>query len=270
MPEIWIRPSESGRRENVMELMVKGLKKAYGKMEALKGISFSVKEGIYGLLGPNGAGKSTLIGILTGNLKADEGAVYWNGKNIVSDREAYLKELGYVPQQQALYPAFTVKKYLSYIAALKDMDREYARERMCAVLETMELAAVSDAKIKTLSGGMKQRLMIAQALLDDPPLLILDEPTVGLDPKQRINIRDYLYGLSERKVILIATHIVSDLEYVAKKIVLMNKGEVVRMADSGEGQYGEMAASSGAINKKYPQASELEQVYLYYFGENGQ
>ena len=137
MPEIWIRPSESGRRENVMELMVKGLKKAYGKMEALKGISFSVKEGIYGLLGPNGAGKSTLIGILTGNLKADEGAVYWNGKNIVSDREAYLKELGYVPQQQALYPAFTVKKYLSYIAALKDMDREYARERMCAVLETM-------------------------------------------------------------------------------------------------------------------------------------
>ena len=166
-----------------MELRINGLTKTYGATIALQGVDLTMSEGIYGLLGPNGAGKSTLMNILTGNLTPTAGVVTFDGIPIQKMGAAYREKLGYMPQQQAMYPAFTVRRFLSYMAALRGMSRADASERIAQVLEQVELTAVSGKRISTLSGGMKQRLLIAQAILADPAVLILDEPTAGLDPK---------------------------------------------------------------------------------------
>ena len=183
-----------------MELAIKNLRKRYGDKEALKGVSFSLTPGIYGLLGPNGAGKSTLIGILTGNLKADSGTIFLNGKNIEKMGADYRKILGYMPQQQALYPSFTATGFLDYMSALKGMDKKTARKQIPEVLQMVELSEFGESKIKTLSGGMKQRLLIAQAILNNPDILILDEPTAGLDPKQRIALRNLISRIAVIKL----------------------------------------------------------------------
>lgn len=207
-----------------MKLEVKDIAKRYGQTEALKGVSFSLTPGIYGLLGPNGAGKSTLIGILTGNLKADSGTVLFNGEDVDQLGEAYRKALGYMPQQQALYPAFTVTGFLSYMAALKGMEKNEARRQIPEVLEMVELSDYAGRKIKTLSGGMKQRVLIAQAVLNNPEIIILDEPTAGLDPRQRIAVRNMISRISANKIVLIATHVVSDVEFIAKELILLKDG----------------------------------------------
>ena len=210
-----------------MELRINGLTKTYGATIALQGVDLTMSEGIYGLLGPKGAGKSTLMNILTGNLTPTAGVVTFDGIPIQKMGAAYREKLGYMPQQQAMYPAFTVRRFLSYMAALRGMSRADASERIAQVLEQVELTAVSGKRISTLSGGMKQRLLIAQAILADPAVLILDEPTAGLDPKQRIVIRNLIASLALHKIVIIATHVVADVEYIAKEIILLHHGSVL-------------------------------------------
>lgn len=211
-----------------MELKIQNLKKDYGTVKALKGVDLTLTEGIYGFLGPNGAGKSTTMNILTGNLNATDGTVTYDGQPIGEMGMEYRRKLGYMPQQQSLYPTFNVKRFLSYMAALRGMTKAEAKERIPIVLEQVELTEFADRKIAALSGGMKQRLLIAQAILGDPEILILDEPTAGLDPKQRIIIRNLIASIALHKIVIIATHVVSDVEYIAKEIVLMDQGNIVR------------------------------------------
>lgn len=217
-----------------MEILIKNLCKSYGNIKALKDVSFELTPGIYGLLGPNGAGKSTMIGILTGNLKEDSGCVLFNGENIKKAGADYRNILGYMPQQQSLYPSFTVIGFLTYMAALKGMDKKAAKKQIPEVLEKVELLEYGKCKIKTLSGGMKQRLLIAQAILNDPDFIILDEPTAGLDPKQRITIRNLIARIAVNKVVLIATHVISDVEFIAKELIFLKDGVVLQKAKKEE------------------------------------
>ena len=213
-----------------MKLEIRSLVKNYGKKQALKGINAVLSEGVYGFLGPNGAGKSTFMNILTGNLKATSGEIRYNGEEIGKLGREFRAVLGYMPQQQALYPNFTAVGFLSYVAALRDMKKAEARERIPKVLEQVGLSEVAGDKIRSFSGGMKQRLLIAQAVLADPKILVLDEPTAGLDPKQRIAIRNLIAEISAGKIVLIATHVVTDVESAANRILLIREGEL--LADS--------------------------------------
>lgn len=213
-----------------MKLEVNQLVKNYGKKQALKGINAVLTEGVYGFLGPNGAGKSTFMNILTGNLKATSGQILYDGEDITKMGREFRGILGYMPQQQALYPNFTAEGFLAYMAALRDMKRARAVKRIPQVLEEVGLMDVAGDKIKSFSGGMKQRLLIAQAVLAEPKILVLDEPTAGLDPKQRIAIRNLISEIAGGKIVLIATHVVTDVESAANRILLIREGEMV--ADS--------------------------------------
>lgn len=210
-----------------MELAIKNVSKNYGKVQALSHISLKLQEGVYGLLGPNGAGKSTLIQIITGNLKPSEGNIYFNGKEIQKEGKNYKRILGYAPQSQGLYDMFTAEKFLEYIALLKEMKKTEISRQVAEILETVGLTEARDRKLGGFSGGMKQRILIGQALLGNPQILILDEPTAGLDPKERIRIRNFISRISKDKIVLIATHVVSDIETIAREIILLGKGNLM-------------------------------------------
>ena len=210
-----------------MELTFDGLVKNYDTVQALKGVSFTLTPGVNGLLGPNGAGKSTMMNILSGNLAPTAGRIIFNGEDIRNMGKSFRKRLGYMPQQQALYPGFTATQFLGYIASLRGMGKAEATEAVHRVLRQVELEDVANRKIKTFSGGMKQRLLIAQAILADPDVLVLDEPTAGLDPKQRIAIRNLIASLAERKIVIVSTHVVSDIAGIAKEILLLKQGELI-------------------------------------------
>ena len=216
-----------------MELRIEGIKKRYNrnKVYALDNVSITMTPGVYGLLGPNGAGKSTLMNIMTQNLKADVGYIFWNGENIDKLGNAYRSCLGYMPQQQNLYDEFTGEQFLWYISALKDLKKKVAKERIEELLTIVNLQKERYNKIKTYSGGMKQRLLIAQALLNDPKILIMDEPTAGLDPTERIRIRNFISQISKEKIVLLATHVVSDIEFIAKEIIILHNGKMVRYGE---------------------------------------
>ena len=217
-----------------MELTVKDVTKIYGsKKAALSHVSMTFTPGIYGLLGPNGAGKSTLMNIITDNIKTDGGNVLYNGTDIHTLKDKYRSRLGYMPQQQVLYDNFSGEEFLWYMAALKGMDKKSCKDRISELLNMVNLYTEKDKKIGSYSGGMKQRILIAQAMLNNPEILIMDEPTAGLDPSERIRIRNILSTLSENKIIIIATHIVSDIEFIAKEIILLRNGEI---ANSGQPQ----------------------------------
>lgn len=216
-----------GRGEN-MNLTIKYVKKSYGNLQALDLEELTLSNGIYSLLGPNGAGKSTLMNILTGNLQADGGTILCDGEPIQQIRKNNRAKLGYAPQQQPLYPTFTAARFLSYIGALKGLTTAETREQSAWVLERVGLDQVANKQIRTFSGGMKQRLVIAQAILGDPELIILDEPTAGLDPRQRIAIRNLISSISTDKTVLIATHVVGDVEHIAKELILLNHGKVLQ------------------------------------------
>ena len=210
-----------------MKLVIRGLNKNYGAKVALQDFHAVSENGIYGILGPNGAGKSTLMNILTDNLLRDSGRILCNETEITKMKAQYRKIMGYMPQQQQLYDSFTVNHFISYMGTLRGMDKKEIRRRMEELLPLLNLSEVRRKKIKELSGGMKQRVLLVQALLDDPQILILDEPTAGLDPKERIRIRNLISDLSGDKIVLIATHVVSDIEFISKEILLMKNGKVV-------------------------------------------
>lgn len=183
--------------------------------------------GIYGLLGPNGAGKSTLMNILTGNLKPSGGKILLDSQDIRKLGRTFRRQIGYCPQQQTFYPGFTGERFLYYMASLQGMSKKDAKDRIHWVLEKVSLGDVRHKTIRSLSGGMKQRLLLAQALLHDPDILILDEPTAGLDPRQRIAVRNLIGEIALHKIVLIATHVVQDIEYIAKELILLAKGEIL-------------------------------------------
>lgn len=213
-----------------MELVLEKLSKSYdgGKTYACKDFTKSFAPGVYGLLGANGAGKSTLINLMTQNLKADSGKITWNGTNVASMGKEYRALLGYMPQQQNLYDTFTGEEFLWYMAALKGLKKKQAKEKIDSLLHTVNLEKDRFKKIHTYSGEMKQRLLIAQALLNDPSILIMDEPTAGLDPEERIRIRTFISQIASGKIVMIATHVISDIEFIAKEILLVRQGELIQ------------------------------------------
>ena len=241
-------------------LTLQNLHKTYpsrvGNKKALDSVSFTLGPGLYGLLGPNGAGKSTMMNIITGNLDASGGRVLWNGKNVLRLGKTFRRVLGYMPQQQNLYDSFTGRRFLLYLAALKEIPRKDAAAEAARTAALVHLSGELDKRLSAYSGGMKQRLLAAAALLGEPQLLIMDEPTAGLDPKERVRLRQVLAELAQERIILVATHVVSDVEHVANEILLLKDGHLVDRA------------APAALVEKYAPGGTLEDVYLAIFGED--
>lgn len=233
-----------------MELTVRELTKQYKGKRAVDNVSLRLTEGINGLLGANGAGKTTLMRMLCGILKPTTGNVSLDGVDVSS--EDYRAVLGYLPQDFGCYPDFTGLDFLLYLAALKGLSRTHAKRRAAELLELVSLQDVGKKKIKTYSGGMKQRLGIAQALLNDPRLLVVDEPTAGLDPKERVKFRNLIAGLGRDTVVLLSTHIVSDVEKIADHMLMMLEGKII-------------------LNEPWDKSrTDLEQLYMEEFGGDGE
>lgn len=217
-----------------MELSLDRLTKHYKSKIAVDCISTTMVPGVYGLLGANGAGKTTLMRMICGILEPTSGDVLYNGNSIFDMGSAYRNLLGYLPQEFGYYPNYTSQEFLLYIAALKGIPRRIAVKRSRYLLETVSLTNAANKKIKIFSGGMKQRLGIAQALLNNPKILVLDEPTAGLDPKERVRLRNILSDLASDKIVLLSTHIVSDIEAIADKVFLMKKGTFILQGSINE------------------------------------
>lgn len=293
-----------------MELELKELSKSYGSVKALNKISYTFKPGIYGILGANGAGKSTMINLITDNVSRDSnngGNILYDGEDILKLGKKFRAIVGYMPQQQGFYEDFSPKAFLKYMAEVKGLKRKNEEGKSVAqqideLLEVVNLTSVAYKKIGGFSGGMKQRVLLAQALLGNPKVLILDEPTAGLDPKERIGIRNYIAELSKDKIILFATHVVSDIECIADKVILVKKGQIVatgtpvELIEKIQGKVAELTCTLedvGKLQEQYKVGNirqrknglalrlvgdtlpdeavkvedniDLEDVYLYYF-----
>ncbi len=243
-------------------LEFKNVYKSYrnNNVYAVKDFSYRFENGIYGLLGPNGAGKSTLMNMAAQNLVPDKGSITYDGEEIGRMGSSYRERLGYMPQQQGLYEGFTGQQFLWYMAALKGLTKRQASDDIDRILNITNMYDHRYRKIRSYSGGMKQRILIAQALLGDPGILILDEPTAGLDPNERIRIRNYISELSKDRIVLLATHVVSDIECIAKRIILMNNGMIIRegapesILEDVEGKVYEVIADD-RIKEKYEDAN---------------
>lgn len=286
-----------------MELSIDRLTKQYGKKIAVDCVSASFQPGLYGLLGANGAGKTTLMRMLCAVLESTSGEVLLDKREVTAMGADYRNILGYLPQDFDYYPSYTAVDFLLYIAALKGIPRNIAKKRVAELLEVVGLETVAGKRLKTFSGGMKQRVGIAQALLNQPKILILDEPTAGLDPKERVRFRNLLADYAGDKIVILSTHIVSDIEAIADKVLLMKKGrfilqgtipELIQKADGKvweltvlpeearkwqnesvvanlrhEGDQVVLRILSDTIpdGRAVPCEASLEDMYLYYFGE---
>lgn len=237
-------------------LELKNISKQYGNKLVLNDVSITLTDGIYGLLGPNGAGKSTLMNIVTQNITPSEGKVLWNGQEILHLGADYRSIIGYAPQQQGLYDTFTGRRFLSYMATLKGIAKHDMPIEIERVLTCVNLTEAADRPVGIYSGGMKQRILIAQAILGNPKLVILDEPTAGLDPKERVRIREKIKEIADGKIILVSTHVVSDIQSIAKEIILLRDGIVINK-DTVKN-----------LCRKYNCTDDLEQVYMQVFGED--
>lgn len=216
-----------------MKLVIENISKKYNDKYAVKNLKVELTPGVYGLLGPNGSGKTTLMRIMTDILNPTEGRVILNGEDIKLMGDKYRDILGYLPQNFGVYKNFTAHRFLMYMSALKGLDTSFAQRKVDELLDIVNLKAVSKKKLGTFSGGMKQRIGIAQALLNDPKILILDEPTTGLDPKERIRFRNLISDMSKDKIIIFSTHIVSDIEYISKEVLLLKAGELIEKDSIG-------------------------------------
>lgn len=286
-----------------MELKISNLTKEFQEVKAVNQVSYCLGCGVYGLLGVNGAGKTTLMRMLTTLLKPTAGTIFWDGQDISQMDGEYRRLLGYLPQDFGFYPDFTVLEYLHYIAALKGLRPAAAKQRVKVLLKQVGLVKARNKKMKTLSGGMKRRAGIAQAMLNDPKILILDEPTAGLDPSERIRFRNLISELSEDRIVLLSTHIVSDIEYIANEILLMKDGAIAISGTAQEiidsmpqkvwtcvvprekadtylkafkvsnvktipgGAELRILSANPPAEHAVQQAATLEDVFLYYFGE---
>lgn len=286
-----------------MELKITEITKSYRDTLAVDRLSYTMQNGVYGLLGVNGAGKTTLLRMLCTLLKPTGGSITWDGEDIFQMGNRYREILGYLPQDFGFYPDFTVRDYLLYISSIKGLRPAAAQKRTLTLLKKVGMERAAGTKMKRLSGGMKRRVGIAQAMLNDPKILILDEPTAGLDPKERIRFRNLISELAEERLVLLSTHIVSDIEFIAKEILLMNAGKIqlsgtpeeivssmpvkvwsFRVSrEAAEGYIKRYKVSNVktvsdgaqlrvlADTKPVPEATEetaaLEDVFLYYFGE---
>ena len=284
-----------------MELSIDRLTKHYKNKIAVDCVSAALKPGVYGLLGANGAGKTTLMRMLCAILDSTSGEVFLNGKDIIEMGADYRNVLGYLPQDFGYYPGYTAMEFLMYISALKGIPKNIAKKRAVELLEEVGLDNVANKKVKTFSGGMKQRVGIAQALLNHPEILILDEPTAGLDPKERVRFRNLLSDYAEDRIVILSTHIVSDIEAIADEVLLMKKGKfalqgsVPELIKKAEGKVWELTvlqeetrkwqAKSTVANLRHeggqvvlriisddkpsemavPCEAALEDLYLYYF-----
>ena len=233
-------------------LTLENVSKHYKAKLALNSFKYEFKTGIYGLLGPNGAGKSTLMNIIAGLVKADKpSSVRWVGTEIDKLGKNYRSILGYMPQQQNIFGDFTGVRFLSYMAALKGIPQKEAKIQITDLLDRLDLTDSANRRLGGYSGGMKHRILLAQALLGDPKILILDEPTAGVDPKQRVIIKNLIKGISEDKTVLFSTHIVSDIEQIADEIIFLKEGNIV--------QCGKAAELLSDI--------DLESLYMKHFGD---
>ena len=229
-----------------MEIRISHLTKRFGDKTALDDVSLTLDAGVHALLGPNGAGKSTLINISTDSIERDKGEVLYNDYEITSLGAKYRELLGYMPQQQRLYDNYTAEEFLKYMAAVKGIAPARAREQIAELLKVVNLWEVRRKKVGGFSGGMKQRVLLAQALLGEPRILILDEPTAGLDPSERINIRNYIATVAQKMIVLFATHVVSDIECIAKDVIMIRDGRICKtgtpmeLIDGMQGKVGEL------------------------------
>lgn len=217
-----------------MELVIDNVSKSFKGKKVVKDFSLEVNSGVWGLLGANGAGKTTLIRMIAGIMQPETGKILYDGVPIEILEEKYRDILGYLPQEFGFPPEFTVKDYLEYVASLKGLTKQYTKSRIEELLVELSLTDVYRKKISTLSGGMKQRVGIAQALLNEPEILVLDEPTSGLDPGERIRFRNSLSEFAQKRIILISTHIVSDVEYIATQNAIMKDGAIIAVGTTEE------------------------------------
>lgn len=287
-----------------MELQLEQLTKSYGTKRVVDGVTVHLSPGVYGLLGANGAGKTTLMRMLCGVLKPSSGHIRFNGKTIEALGEWYYAHLGYMPQDFGFYPDFTAREFMLYMGAVKGISPRQAKARTEELLHLVNLQDVAGKKIKSYSGGMKQPLGIAQAELNDPSVLILDEPTAGLDPKERVRFRNLISDLSKEKIVLLSTHIVSDVSYIADTILMMKQGRfllqepMATVTDGirgkvwevlcGHGEAGEYGRRFSVVNLRHennmvrlrivsetppaehasPAEPSLEDLFLYHFGRS--
>lgn len=254
-----------------MELSIDRLSKHYGSKIAVDQVSARLRPGVYGLLGANGAGKTTLMRMLCGILEPTSGEVFLDGKSIEDLGAEYRNVLGYLPQEFGYYPNDTAEEFLLYLSALKGVPRQIAKRRVAELLEMVDLKGVSSKKLKTFSGGMKQRIGIAQALLNKPEVLILDEPTAGLDPRERVRFRNLLSDYGANKIVILSTHIVSDIEAIADEVLLMKKGAFVQqgtvqeLMEKAAGKVWELTVPAGEAHRWQKRATVAN---LRHEGEN--
>ncbi|HDK7168326.1 TPA: ABC transporter ATP-binding protein [Clostridium botulinum] len=243
-----------------MKLKIDNLTKKYSDKVAVKDFSIEMTEGVYGLLGPNGAGKTTLMRMISDVLNPTCGQILVNNVDKNDLGEEYRDLLGYLPQDMGYYKNFTAERFLKYVAALKGLNKKIAKERIGELLEVVGLSEYKNKKVGKFSGGMRQRVGIAQALLNNPKILVLDEPTAGLDPKERIRFRNLISDISKERIIILSTHIVGDIEYIAKQVILIKEGQLIK-SSTGERLLKEMYGRVWKVEVDEKDITKYEDIY---------